>query len=58
MVLMASVVYRGRAIPLLWSVVKGKKGHLAEDVHCALVGRLQELLPPDATVTLLGDWRV
>jgi hypothetical protein len=55
MVLMASVVYRSRAIPLLWSVVKGKKGHLAEDVHCALVRRLQELLPPDATVTLLGD---
>ena len=55
MVLMASVVDRGRAIPLLWSVVKGKKGHLAEDVHCALVRRLQELLPPDATVTLLGD---
>ena len=55
MVLMASVVYRGRAIPLLWTVVKGKKGHLPEEVHCALVGRLQELIPPAATVTLLGD---
>ncbi|MDQ2996600.1 MAG: hypothetical protein M3R61_06035 [Chloroflexota bacterium] len=28
MVLMARVVYHGRAIPLLWTVVKGKKGHL------------------------------
>ena len=55
MVLMASVVYRGRAIPLLWTVVKGKKGHLPEEVHCALVRRLQELIPPAATVTLLGD---
>src|SRR5689334_25129633 len=49
------VVYRSRAIPVLWSVVKGKKGHLPEEVHCALIRRLQELIPPDATVTLLGD---
>ncbi len=54
-VLMASVVYRGRAIPLLWTVVKGKKGHLPEQVHCALIGRLQELIPPSAAVTVLGD---
>jgi hypothetical protein len=54
-VLMASVVYRACAIPLLWTVVKGKKGHLPEALHCALIGRLQELIPPDATVTLLGD---
>jgi len=55
MLLMASVVYRSRAIPLLWTVVKGKKGHLPEQVHCALIRRLQELIPADATVTLLGD---
>jgi hypothetical protein len=54
-ILMASVVYHGRAIPLLWTVVKGKKGHLPQDVHCALIARLQELLPSDAVVTLLGD---
>jgi hypothetical protein len=54
-VLMASVVYRGRAIPLLWTVVKGKKGHLPVALHCALIDRLQELIPPDATVTVLGD---
>jgi Transposase DDE domain len=54
-VLMASVVYRGRAIPLVWTVVKGKKGHLSEQLHCALIRRLQQLIPPDATVTLLGD---
>jgi hypothetical protein len=55
MVLMASVIYHGRAIPLLWTVVKGKKGHLPQELHCALIRRLQELIPPDATVTLLGD---
>ena len=54
-VLMASVVYRGRAIPLLWTVVKGKKGHLPQDVHCTLIGRLQELIPAQTTVVLLGD---
>jgi len=54
-ILMASVVYRGYAIPLLWTVVKGKKGHLPEAEHCALIGRLQDLIPADATVTLLGD---
>jgi hypothetical protein len=54
-VLMASVVYRGRAIPVLWSVVKGKKGHLPEQVHCALIRRLQEVIPTQAEVLLLGD---
>jgi len=54
-VLMASLVYRGCAIPVLWTVVKGKKGHLPEEVHCALIRRLQALIPPDAPVTLLGD---
>jgi len=54
-VLMASVLYHGRAIPLLWSVVKGKKGHLSEEIHCALIRRLQELVPAEASVVLLGD---
>jgi hypothetical protein len=54
-VLMASVLYHGRAIPLLWTVVKGKKGHLPEAIHCALIRRLQEIIPADASVVLLGD---
>lgn len=54
-VLMASLVYRGRAIPLLWTVVKGKKGHLPAASHCALIERLREVIPTDATVVLLGD---
>ncbi len=39
-------------------VVKGKKGHLPEALHCALIRRLQELISPDATVTVAGGWRV
>jgi hypothetical protein len=54
-VLIASVIYRGRAIPLLWSVVKGKKGHLPEAMHCALLRHLQELISPQAEVMVLGD---
>src|SRR5258706_682962 len=55
MLLMASVVYRGRAIPVLWSVVKGKKGHLPQELHCALVRRLQAVIPAEAQVVVLGD---
>jgi hypothetical protein len=54
-VLMASLVYRSRAIPLLWLVVKGKKGHLPEQLHCALIRRLREVIPAQAEVLLLGD---
>src|SRR6266516_726994 len=55
MVLMASVVYHGRAIPVLWTVVKGKKGHLPQAAHCALITRLQAVIPDTAPVVLLGD---
>lgn len=55
MVLMASVVYHGHAIPLLWNVVKGKKGHLRQDQHCALITRLQNVIPDTAQVMVLGD---
>ena len=55
MVLMASVVYQGRAIPLLGTVVKGKKGHLPQHVHCALIRQLREVIPAQATVLVLGD---
>jgi hypothetical protein len=54
-VLMASVLYQGRAIPLLWTVVTGKKGHLPQAVHCALIERLANLIPSTATVVVLGD---
>jgi hypothetical protein len=54
-VLMASVLYRGRAIPLLWTVVKGKKGHLPQELHCSLIRRLEEIIPATATVVVLGD---
>lgn len=53
--LMVSVVYHGRALPLTWVVVKGKKGHFPESMHCALLKQLQPLIPPGADVIVLGD---
>jgi hypothetical protein len=53
--LMLHVVYKGRALPLVWQVRKGKKGHCPEDMHIALVEHLHDLIPPGARVVLLGD---
>lgn len=53
--LMLSVVYHGRALPLCWVVVRGKKGHFPADVHRALLAQVQALLPPGSPVTFVGD---
>ena len=53
--LMIHVVYKGRALPLAWLVRQGKKGHLPEDRHIAVVKQVRDLLPPGAQVVVLGD---
>jgi hypothetical protein len=53
--LMMHVVYKGRALPLAWQVRKGKKGHFPEDLHIALVKQVHPLIPPGASVVMLGD---
>jgi hypothetical protein len=53
--LMLRVVYHGRALPLCWVVVRGKKGHFPEDMHRALLAQVQEIMPQGAAVTFLGD---
>lgn len=53
--LMLSVVYHGRALPLAWVVVKGKKGHFPQQAHCDLLAQIQALIPAGADVTVLGD---
>lgn len=55
MSLMVSVLYRGRALPIAWVVIKARKGHVAEALHCALLNQLIPLVPTDADVTILGD---
>ena len=53
--LMVSVIYQKRAIPLLWVVVSGCKGHFPADSHVEGLTRLQQLLPDTASVVVLGD---
>jgi hypothetical protein len=53
--LMIHVLYKGRALPLVWQVRKGKKGHFPEDMHIALVEQVHDLIPVGAQVVLLGD---
>jgi hypothetical protein len=55
MSLMVSVLYRKRALPLTWVVIKARKGHLSEALHCALLDQLKVLVPDGADVTILGD---
>ena len=53
--LMLSVQYRGRALPIGWLVVSGKKGHFAEEKHIQLLSAVQQLVPAGADVIFLGD---
>jgi hypothetical protein len=53
--LMVSLIYHKRAIPLLWVVVQGRKGHFPAQTHVDLLSQLQDLLPPDVSLVLLGD---
>lgn len=53
--LLLCVVYKGRALPLAWTVVRGAKGHFPETAHTALLAQLQPHVPPSATVIFLGD---
>ena len=43
-VLMISVIYQGRALPVIWTVRKGNKGSFSETEHVALLEELYELL--------------
>ena len=35
--LMVSVVYHGRALPLAWMVVAGRKGHFSQEQHWPVI---------------------
>jgi hypothetical protein len=53
--LMVSVLCRGFAIPLVWVVKKGAKGHFSEQMHLDLLNMLLPAMPQDCRVVLLGD---
>jgi hypothetical protein len=53
--LVVSVLYQKRAIPLCWTVVRGKKGHLPEQTHLALLQQAAQVIPKERAVVFLGD---
>jgi hypothetical protein len=57
--LVISVLYESqhgsRALPLVWSVVTGGKGHLSEQMHQDLLRRVAALIPAGREVIFLGD---
>lgn len=55
MVLMISVLYQKRALPLCWVVYKGKKGHTTAQRHIEALTKVLPLLPANGQIVLLGD---
>lgn len=53
--LMISLVYQKRALPIVWLVVEGSKGHLPETVHLELLEMLPMVLPENYQAIFLGD---
>jgi hypothetical protein len=50
-----SVVYRGRAVPLVWSVIEHGSATVAYDVYEALLDKAATLLPFSCRVVFLAD---
>lgn len=55
MALVVSVLHQKRALPLCWLVVRGKKGHLPQDLHCRLFQQAKNLVGAQREVIFLGD---
>ncbi|MCG2785963.1 MAG: IS4 family transposase [Anaerolineae bacterium] len=53
--LMISLAYRKRAIPIAWTWVKQVRGHSTGDKQIALLAYVKTLIPRGAAVFLVGD---
>ena len=53
--LMVGVVYKKRALPIAWIVVKGSKGHFPEEAHVQLLNEVYAMVPQGCDVIFLGD---
>lgn len=53
--LTVALAYRGRALPLAWSVHRGTRGNIAVTAQLALLERVYQLLPYNVAVTLVAD---
>jgi hypothetical protein len=54
-IMTVSLAYKKRALPLVWSVHRGRKGHVGYTKQLELLEYLIGFLPEDAQVTFLGD---
>ena len=53
--LLVSVIYKKRALPIAWLVVKGSKGHFPEEAHLQLLAQVYHLVPEGVDVIFVGD---
>lgn len=53
--LIVSLAYRQRALPLAWTWVKGSRGHSSSAAQLALLAYVRRLLPAGCQVLLVGD---
>lgn len=53
--LMVAVVYRGRALPVIWTWVKGQRGHSSQHKQLALLSAVRDWIPAGVAVSLVGD---
>jgi len=53
--IMVSLAYRKRSLPIAWVWVKAKKGHSSAAVQLALLAHVQQLVPARTPVVLVGD---
>jgi Transposase DDE domain len=55
LVLMISLLYHHRAIPLVWTVFHRPKGHASAEEHIQLLEVVRSRLPPESEIIFLGD---
>jgi hypothetical protein len=53
--LMISVIYKQRALPIAWIVVKGTKGHFPEQTHIQLIEQAYQVIPEGADIIFVAD---
>lgn len=53
--LMIGIAYRKRTIPLVWTWVKGNRGHSSPHKQIALLAYVHKLIPAKSKVLLVGD---
>lgn len=53
--LMLSVLWKGYAIPIIWLIREGEKGHFSEEKHLELLEKATEIIPKNTRNIFLGD---